>query len=723
MAATTLQANPQNPYASASLYVGDLGPEVTEATLFELFNAVGPVASVRVCRDATTRRSLGYAYVNFHSVQDADRALDTMNFSNIRGRQCRIMWCQRDPALRKNNKNNIFVRGLHKSIDSKALYDTFSLFGNILSCKVVTDAETQQSRGYGYVHFYDDKSAQKAIEGVNGMKIPETNDSEDSKVVQAELFKSKEEREKNVKYTNVYVKYIPTKLDEKTLVELFTKVTGGEITSTHYWIQPYGVSACLNYDSFEHAKAAVEKMNGYDVSQYWEKSEKEEDEKKQQDSKINRNNNKLYVARAQKRTERSILLNRKSRGGSGRGFKTAPQYLGANLYVKNLSPDIDDQKLHQMFAKFGEITSAKVMLDQNQRSRLFGFVAFKTKEAATRALHEMQSAIVDGKPLYVSRAQNKAFRQQFIMKQIRSKRQRWPNQMMGGGGYNQPRPFGNYNAPQSQGYGGYPRYAGPYPQQMPGNAPQGIPQRPMNNYPVFQPNLQGQPQIPGISAPFQGVGQQQRPMFPQQPIPTLPFQVPQQLQGFPQQNLLRTNVVPPQSATMQPSSGQMYQSVPRNVPVSGSQQAVVTAPPPSGPTGSAHQTQQTSAPASQQSAPMLENQPLTSEMLKTAKPNERKRLIGERLFPKIQVVEPRLAGKITGMLLEMEDTELLILLDNSQALMNKINEALTVLREHQQRQSQSNRNPSSVNRQQGSSQTNITQVPTQPHSQTQQQQH
>lgn len=66
----------------------------------------------------------------------AERALDTMNFEMIKGQPIRIMWSHRDPGLRKSGMGNIFIKNLENSIDNKALYDTFSTFGSILSSKV-----------------------------------------------------------------------------------------------------------------------------------------------------------------------------------------------------------------------------------------------------------------------------------------------------------------------------------------------------------------------------------------------------------------------------------------------------------------------------------------------------------------------------------------------------------------------------------------------------------
>eukprot|EP01018_Ginkgo_biloba_P010739 Gb_11506 [translate_table: standard] len=59
-----------NQFVSTSLYVGDLEVNVSEAQIYELFKQVGAVVSIRVCRDLITRRSLGYAYVNYGTAQE-----------------------------------------------------------------------------------------------------------------------------------------------------------------------------------------------------------------------------------------------------------------------------------------------------------------------------------------------------------------------------------------------------------------------------------------------------------------------------------------------------------------------------------------------------------------------------------------------------------------------------------------------------------------------------
>lgn len=72
----------------------------------------------------------------------------------------------------------------------------------------------------------------------------------------------------------------------------------------------------------------------------------------------------------------------------------------------------------------------------------------------------------------------------------------------------------------------------------------------------------------------------------------------------------------------------------------------------------------------------------TSELAGMA-PEQQKNALGERLFARISETQPEYAAKITGMLLEMDVTETLNLLESPDVLTEKINEALTVLKAHE----------------------------------------
>src|SRR5580693_6229729 len=74
-----------------------------------------------------------------------------------------------------------------------------------------------------------------------------------------------------------------------------------------------------------------------------------------------------------------------------------------NIYVSNLSFNVTDEDLNEYFAEYGEVSSAKVILDKfTQKSRGFAFVEMADDEAAKKAISELDGASVDGRTIGVS---------------------------------------------------------------------------------------------------------------------------------------------------------------------------------------------------------------------------------------------------------------------------------------------------------------------------------
>ncbi len=102
-----------------------------------------------------------------------------------------------------------------------------------------------------------------------------------------------------------------------------------------------------------------------------------------------------------------------------------------NIYVSNLSFNVQDEDLREFFTPYGEVTSAKIITDKvTGKSRGFGFVEMPDDEAAKKAIAELDNGTVDGRAIKVVEAR--------------------PKENRGGGGGG-----GGYRGGGSSGGGGY----------------------------------------------------------------------------------------------------------------------------------------------------------------------------------------------------------------------------------------------------------------------------
>lgn len=586
-----------------------------------------------------------------------------MNFDVLGQKPIRIMWSQRDPGLRKSGVGNIFIKNLDKSIDNKVMYDTFSTFGNILSCKVAQDEEGK-SRGYGFVHFETEEAAENAIAKVNGMLL---ND----KQVFVGRFVPRKEREKILgerakKFTNVFVKNFDEEIKEdeqlRDMFKDFGTILSAKVARDDSEAGKGKGFGFVAFETAEAAEKAVQEMNGKEI-----------------------NGRPLYVGRAQKKAERQAELRKKFEEHKAQRLT---KYAGVNLYVKNLDDQIDDDKLRQEFQAFGNITSAKVMTDSNGRSKGFGFVCFSTAEEATKAVTDMNGKIVVAKPLYVALAQRKDDRRQQLLTQqyqraTQMANSRQPpaagpgihhmhpqmaanamlgqqpmNPMSAQGGVPGVAPAHNPYMAMNPNFAPYQKFSYPHPMQQRPRWPQ---TQPVQRAPyLLRPNQVG-PGGPRAVAPGQ---RSQPPAQTGRPIVATQARTPSRHMGPQIAGRPPTQVLNQQTVAYKYNAGYMPPNAPmQNAPPAGAPPAPI--------------------PQQQPNAVNVQgHEPLTAKMLAGADPSAQKNMLGERLYPLIERMYPEEVGKITGMLLEIDNGDILHMLEHPESLHAKVVEAATVLSEN-----------------------------------------
>jgi polyadenylate-binding protein len=310
------------------LYVGGLKPGTSNNRLYDFFSEQKFSVVYANVKVSSKDLSNVFGVVKFCSEAEAQKALDSLNNTELDGSKVRLMWWNPTLVSKSKDNANVFVKDLDSSITQKDLSDRFSVFGNIFSVKLETFADGS-SKGFGYVQFEEPDDAEKAINAMDGLEW------KGKKITVNVLIKRGDREERKILKNNLYCRNFPIDYTEDELKKLFG--TYGNITSI--MIKPNSDNkkqAFICYETGEEAKKALDDLNGkflegcdepLIVNELLNKHERTEENLKQY-KKLKQQN--LYLS------------------------------LANNLYVNGIPKTCSEDDVRAEFERFGQVSSIKM---------------------------------------------------------------------------------------------------------------------------------------------------------------------------------------------------------------------------------------------------------------------------------------------------------------------------------------------------------------------------
>jgi len=557
-------------------------------------------------------------------------------------------------------QHTLYVGDLAQDVTEAILYSFFSTVSPVASIRICRDYLTRQSLGYAYANFYCFADAERALETLNNTKILDRP----CRLMWSHQTPNGGRRQGNGEGT-IVVSNLASGVDKRILTEtfrIFGKINSCKIMCDPKTGESWGY-AFVHFASKTSAENAINRGNGVVI-----------------------HGQDLHVTRYKSPRQRD-------------GYRKDNF---VSLYVKNFPEEWNEGMLKELAQKYGEFKDCVIQRDETGKSRGFGFINFKDTEVAKKAvvgLHEMEVSSKSGEKmkLYVARAQSKRERQKLLKEKYAAQREEEANRnlyvkgLLDSVDQEQMRAvfssvgaitrcrvmrekngiskgFGfvlyeteeaahqaikNFHSRELHGIGGPLHVA---------IAKKSKPRHTRFNNQMYNDN--GVPPLNSYS------GQMCPPWMPYEshgppPVPNMPFGRPNPGYGF-----------PPASAG--PYAGG-FQGL---VPQVGHHQRVV--PPLGMPFLPYQQVPYHQVSPQHPQLSYAEDQEMAHIM--SLQPKEQKQLLGEKIFAAIEKSRGKIkeAGKITGMLLEMDTAALINLLHQPVLLDDKIQQATDVLRKYQE---------------------------------------
>lgn len=151
-----------------ALFIGDLDINITESHLVKIFSKYDSFISSKICINKFTKKSLGHGYLNFGTKEDAELAIEELNYTKIMSKEIRLMPSMRDIKNRTTVGTTVLFSNIPTSgfnFTTRIFFEAFRKYGKILTCKL------ENSNNVAYITYFQKEDAENVIRLFNGVSL------------------------------------------------------------------------------------------------------------------------------------------------------------------------------------------------------------------------------------------------------------------------------------------------------------------------------------------------------------------------------------------------------------------------------------------------------------------------------------------------------------------------------------------------------------------------